>query len=145
VKVTIRALTPEDIPAAVRVWQETTARAKDVDPPDAVRRYLDRNPGVCQVADQDGTLIGLTVAGHDGRRGFLHHVGVSGAYRRQGVGRKLVECTLAALRHAGLTRVHVQLKQGNAIGLHFWKRLGCRERTDAVVISILLSDSGEGS
>lgn len=141
--VTIRPMTPEDIPAVVRVWQETVSRAKDVDPPDAILRLYDRNPGICQVADLSGTLIGVLMCGHDGRRGYLHHIGVAQQYRRQGVGRKLVECTFAALRHVGVSRVHLQLKQNNILGLRFWKGLGCRERMDLVVVSILLSGGAD--
>ena len=136
--VTIRPLTTTDISAALRVWQETVGRTQDVDTPDQLARFLERNPGVCQVAEYQGHVIGLGVAGHDGRRGTLHYVGVALAYRRNGIGRKLVECSIEALRQQGQTRLHVQFKESNATALRFWKALGVRERNDLVVISLQL-------
>jgi N-acetylglutamate synthase len=135
--VTIRPLTSTDIPAALRIWQDTIGRA-EVDTIEQLAAFLDRNPGLCQVAEYQGHIIGLSVAGHDGRRGTLHHVGVALAYRRNGIGRKLVECSFAALKQQGLTRLHVQFKESNATALRFWKALGVRERNDLMVISLQL-------
>jgi N-acetylglutamate synthase len=136
--VTIRPLTSTDIPATLRVWQDTVGRTQDVDTPEQLALMLDRNPGVCQVAEYQGHIIGLTVAGHDGRRGTLHYVGVALAYRRNGIGRKLVEVSFDVLRQQGQNRVHVQFKESNATALRFWKSLGMRERNDLVVISLQL-------
>lgn len=142
--VTIRPLTVTDIPAVVGVWQETAVRSRDADDPAAVRRLADRNPGLCQVAEHAGAVVGITICGQDGRRGYLHHVGVIPPLRRNGIGRALVETTFAALRDVGITRVHLQLKQSNALGLRFWKGLGCRERSDTVVVSIQLPGPDDG-
>jgi N-acetylglutamate synthase len=141
---TIRPMLDEDIPAVIRVWQETVLRTKDADPPDLIHRLLARNPGLCHVAEERGTLIGVMVCGHDGRRGYLHHIGVVPSFRRRGVGRKLVEATLAALSQVGMTRVHLQLKQSNSVGLRFWKGLGCKDRSDLVVVSMRLSGAADG-
>lgn len=142
--VTIRPMTLEDIPAVIRVWQETATRSHEADRPEVVRRFLDRNPGLCQVAEHAGTILGVVICGHDGRRGHLHHVGVIQTFRRHGVGRKMVETAFGALRQVGITRVHLQLKQSNILGLRFWKGLGCRERSDTVVVSIQLPGSTDG-
>lgn len=140
--VTIRPLTQADIPAAVRVWQETGGRSADT--AEGLARYLARNPGLSFVADVGGTVIGLAVCGHDGRRGYLPHLGVLSAYRRKGIGRRLADCCFEALRENGIIRLHLQFPASNTLGRRFWNRLGCRERSDTTIISILLSESSEG-
>jgi ribosomal protein S18 acetylase RimI-like enzyme len=137
--VTIRPLEQTDIPAALRVWQETSGRSRRVDTAEGLARYVAHNPGLCQVAEQGGKLIGVLIGGHDGRRGFLHHVGVLTPVRRHGVGRALVDTYLAALRDQGILRMHLLVRQNNPVALRFWRAYGCRERANTVVISLVLS------
>ncbi len=143
--VTIRPMEQTDIPAALRVWQETSARARRIETHDGLARYVGHNPGLCQVAEQKGELIGVLVGGHDGRRGFLHHVGVLTPFRRHGVGRALVDFYLAELKEEGILRMHLLVRQSNAVGLRFWKSYGCRERANTVVISLVLSTDTQDS
>lgn len=143
--VTIRPMEQTDIPAALRVWQETSGRARPVDTHDGLVRYVEHNPGLCQVAVQGDDMIGVLVGGHDGRRGFLHHVGVLAPVRRHGVGRALVDCYLAGLREQGILRLHLLIRQSNAAGLRFWKAYGCRERANTVVISLVLTTNANDS
>lgn len=51
----------------------------DVDDSESgIVRFLDRNPDTCFVAERDGRLVGVIMAGNDGRRGFiLSHSGAS--------------------------------------------------------------------
>ena len=143
---TIRPLNPDDVAAALRLWQGTSpARSREVETADGLGRVMVRNPGVCHVALDGGEIVGVAIGGHDGRRGYLHHLGVLVSHRRHGVGRALVEACLAALHGEGIHRVHVQMKTNNADGLKFWRSLGCRERRDTAVISLMLkSDEREG-
>ncbi len=139
--VTLRPLTAADIPRAVKLWQETAARTAEADSPEEFARLLERNPDIGHVAEYQGAFVGLAIVAHDGRRGYFHHIGVVPQYRRHGIARKLAELCFVALRNAGITRVHIQLKDKNALGLRFWKGLGCRERSDTVLISLRLSQT----
>jgi ribosomal protein S18 acetylase RimI-like enzyme len=143
--VTIRPMEQTDIPAALRVWQETSARGRSVETPEGLARYLAHNPELSQVAEQGGHLIGVLVGGHDGRRGFLHHVGVLAPVRRHGVARGMVDCYMAALKEQGIVRFHLMVRQSNAVGLRFWRSYGCRERANTVVISLVLSTDSQDS
>lgn len=132
-----------DIPAALALWQGTPGIGlRDADNPQSLARYLRRNPGCSFVAlTATGELAGVSLAGHDGRRGYLHHVAVPPALRKQGVGRRLVEHCLAALKAEGIDKVNFWVRAGNADGMAFWNRVGGRERDDLVVVSIALTDN----
>jgi ribosomal protein S18 acetylase RimI-like enzyme len=138
----VRPMVEEDIPAALALWQGLPGIGlRDADSPPAIARYLRRNPGCSFAAVADGELIGVSLAGHDGRRGYLHHVAVRPDRQKRGTGRRLVEACLAALKAEGIEKVNFWVKAGNADGLGFWNRLGGRERTDLVVVSIILVDN----
>jgi hypothetical protein len=54
----------------------------DSDTREAIATYLARNPGLSLVAtDADGVIVGAVLGGHDGRRGYLHHLAVAPAHR----------------------------------------------------------------
>ncbi|MBP3956384.1 GNAT family N-acetyltransferase [Gemmata sp. G18] len=140
---TLRPMGEEDIPAALALWQGLPGIGlRDADNPASLAKYLRRNPGCSFVAlDGAGALIGVSLAGHDGRRGYLHHVAVSPHCRKQGLGRELVERCAAALKAEGIEKINFSVKADNAAGLAFWNRVGGRERTDLVIVSLILGDN----
>ncbi len=138
----LRPMVEADIPAALALWQGLPGIGlRDADNPAALARYLRRNSGLSFAAVEAGELAGVSLAGHDGRRGYLHHVAVTPGLQRRGIGRMLVEACLAALKAEGIEKVNFWVKADNAAGLAFWKRLGGRERSDLVVVSIITGDN----
>jgi ribosomal protein S18 acetylase RimI-like enzyme len=133
----------EDIPAALALWQGLPGIGlRDADSPPALARYLRRNPATSFVAISDGNeLVGVSLAGHDGRRGLLHHVAVASRYQKNGIGRRLVESCLAALKADGIEKVILFVKADNVSGKEFWKRIGWFERPDIVPLSIVTGDN----
>jgi ribosomal protein S18 acetylase RimI-like enzyme len=132
----------DDIPAALALWQGLPGIGlRGADSPAALARFLHRNPGLSFAAVVGGELVGVSLAGHDGRRGYLHHVAVRPDCRKCGTGRRLVEACAAALKAEGIEKVNFWVKADNAAGLAFWNRLGGRERTDIVTVSLILGDN----
>ena len=80
-------------------------------------------------------LAAAVLCCHDGRRGYLYHLGVAAAFRKLGLGRLLVEHSLAKLKDEGISRCSIFLIVGNEVGEAFWKRTGWRERTDLKVLA----------
>jgi ribosomal protein S18 acetylase RimI-like enzyme len=122
----IRAMTAADLVPARQLWTE--AEGVDVaegDSPEELARYLARNPGLSTVAtDTEGRLIGAVLCGHDGRRGFVYHLAVDPKHRGQGVGRAIMQRSLAGLKQAGLARVLLLVAADNDGGRQFWLREG---------------------
>jgi ribosomal protein S18 acetylase RimI-like enzyme len=97
----------------------------------ALSHYLRRNPGLSWVArNRDRELIGAVLCGHDGRRGYLHHLAVARDYRREGIGRALVERCLSSLREMKILKCNVFLFHQNPEGQGFWEAMGWKGRED---------------
>ena len=91
----IRTLRIGDYRKIYALWKDAEGVGLgDSDSRVAIGRYLKRNRGLSLVATSGGRLIAVVLCGHDGRRGYLHHLAVARKWRRQGIGRKLVAACL---------------------------------------------------
>jgi ribosomal protein S18 acetylase RimI-like enzyme len=131
-----REMTPTDYQAATALWKASEGVVlRDADRLEAVERYLERNPGSSFVAVDGERLVGTVLCGHDGRRGYLQHLAVAAPYRRQGIGRALVERALAALQGAGILKCHLMVLADNEAARAFWAAIGWTERPDVMLMS----------
>ncbi|WP_342564012.1 GNAT family N-acetyltransferase [Paenibacillus sp. FSL R7-0345] len=132
-----RPMVEEDYDAARRLWENTAGMGlSDADSREGILQFLARNPGLSQVCEEeDGTLAGTAMCGHDGRRGYMYHVAVSTSCRGKGAGRELVSRALAALHEAGIAKCHLMVIEGNALGRGFWSGTGWQEREGLVLFS----------
>lgn len=128
--INIQTMTIADYEDALALWKGTEGLGLSAaDTREAIIRYLARNPGMSFVArEEDGTLAGAVLCGHDGRRGYLHHLAVRSDCRGLGLGRALAERCLEALRAEGIDKCHLFVKRANVAGQSFWQRIGWTER-----------------
>lgn len=141
---TIQVMTIEDYDEVLALWQATPGLGLTAaDEREAIARYLDRNPGMSFVARLDGELAGTVISGHDGRRGYLHHLAVAERCRGAGIGAALVRRVLGTMAAAGMERTHLFVHANNAIGLRFWERAGCRRRDDIVMFTFVGDTPGD--
>ena len=132
----IRPMTKEDYDEIFAMWQITSKRAlSKADERDQIARYLQRNAGMSQVAVTDGKIVGTVLAGHDGRRGFIHHMAVLPQYRRRRIGHKLAERAIACIAADGIDKTHIFCYQNNETGQDFWRDFGFEKRDDVYVFS----------
>lgn len=129
-------MTAADVPDALALW--TGMSGLSLFPSDSVEgidRYLERNPGLSVVCRLDGVMVGAALAGHDGRRGWLHHVAVVPGCRLRGIGRAMVEWCLARLTAQGIGRCHIFVNADNAEAKVFWNHIGWDERPNVHVMA----------
>lgn len=132
----LATMTANDYDAVLALWRSTeNVGLSTADTRESIHAYLDRNPGLSLVARSGDRVIGAVLAGHDGRRGYLHHLAVAPEYRRQGVGTVLVDTCLARLAAAGIQKCHIHLFHQNDDGQEFWASAGWSLRTDLKVMS----------
>lgn len=129
-----RAFEDGDYDAARSLWEATEGVGlSSADQRPAIERFLRRNPLLSRVAYDSERLVGTILVGHDGRRGFIHHLAVACSSRRQGIGRTLVREGLDGLAREGIEKCHLLVFADNPEGRAFWKTIGAEHR-DALVI-----------
>ena len=139
----VRHFRIEDFDAVIALWRRTEGVGlNESDTRLAITAFLRRNPRLSFVAEQGGRIIGAVLCGHDGRRGYLHHLAVSKRHRRRGIGRLLVNACLAKLRKAGIQKCNIFIFANNAAGMKFWTHTGWSLRTELRLMQIRLDDGG---
>lgn len=126
-----RIMTMEDYSEAYDLWIICGNGLNDKDDsPKGIEKYLKRNPSTSFVATCDGKVVGVILCGHDGRRGIIQHACVSPDYRRLGIGNRLVELALEALKDEGINKVLLVAFKKNEGGNAFWEAQGFTLRED---------------
>ena len=135
----ISELLMDDYEALIELWKKTEGVSlSQADEPENIRRFLKRNPGLSFVARHNDRVVGAVLAGHDGRRGYLHHLAVANEYRNHGIGRILVDTALSRLQAEGITKCHVFVYRDNTHGQAFWQAVGWERRDQLVLCSTFL-------
>lgn len=138
----IREMTIHDHDGLLRLLAQTPGVSlREADSREATARYLERNPGLSFVAVAGADVVGCAMSGHDGRRGYLQHVVVGPAYRRQGIGRALTSACIEALLEAGIEKTHLFVFRANEEGNRFWRHAGWQLREDINMYSLVSSDN----
>jgi ribosomal protein S18 acetylase RimI-like enzyme len=110
---------------------------------------LDEPNIILLVAERDGEVVGYAYAGVEGSdymalrgpAGVLHDLVVDPAHRGQGVGRMLLDATLAALKARGVPRVVLSTAERNEPAQRLFARAGFR-RTMIEMTHELEGDAG---
>lgn len=130
----LAAMRAEDYDAVLALWNLCEGvRANETR--EEFARILECNPGLSSVVRRGEELAAAVLCCHDGRRGYLYHLGVAESFRSLGLGTALVDHSLAQLKLLGIRRCSIHLIVGNDGGETFWKRIGWRERTDLKVLA----------
>ncbi|MBQ2604809.1 MAG: GNAT family N-acetyltransferase [Acutalibacteraceae bacterium] len=132
----VRPMTIDDYDEVFAMWQITTKRAlSEADSRENIAFYLKRNPQMSQVAVADGKIVGTVLCGHDGRRGFIHHMAVMPEYRRHSIAKSMAQKAIDALLKDGIAKTHIFCYTNNSLGQSFWTALGWQKREEVFVYS----------
>ncbi len=132
----IELFKPEHIEAAVSLWHATPhVSASSADEPQRLTRFLERNDGCSFVAINGKQVIGTCLCGHDGRRGFIHHLAVAPEWRGKGIGSRLVDQSLEALGKQGIEKCHALVYRDNPYSKLFWEARGWQRRDNLFIFS----------
>lgn len=123
---TLRRLTSDDFDAALALWQRAglhSIRPEGRDSRWEFERQLKRG----QIAiglEEDDQLIGVVLATHDTRKGWINRLAIDPDYRRQGYGEQLVQAAEDALHEMGLHLMAAFIEEGNDASLALFEKLG---------------------
>ena len=131
---TLKPMTIADYDAVYALWLSCAGMGLNNldDSYEGIERFLKRNPTTCFIAVDDNTVIGVIMAGHDGRRGFIYHTAVDPNRRKEGIGKALVDAAMEALKAEGIHKAALVVFDRNETGNAFWEKIGFTKRTDLV-------------
>jgi [ribosomal protein S18]-alanine N-acetyltransferase len=95
--------------------------------PEAVARLIADRETIAIVACEESRVAGFAVLQLGDERGHLVLLAVNPAYRRRGIGRRMLDWLLASARTAGIASVHLELRAGNAVARAFYRSMGFSE------------------
>ena len=100
------------------------------DSKEGIEKFLKRNPDTSFVAVKNDAVVGIVLAGHDGRRGYVYHMSVAENYRKQGIGAQLMSHCEEALKREGINKAALLVFNRNEVGNAFWEKQGFTVRED---------------
>ena len=130
----IRVMSISDYDGIYHLWLNTPGMGLNAtdDSKEGIEKFLKRNPTTNFVAECNGEIVGVIMAGHDGRRGYIYHTAILPSYRNNGLAKQLVDCAISALDKEGINKVALVAFKKNDIGNGFWEHIGFIEREDLI-------------
>ena len=139
--VEIGHLTYNEIPIAAALWREAGLVRPWNDPDSDARRALTAVAATIFAARDGGQVVGTAMTGHDGHRGWVYYLAVAINHRGNGVARALMTATEAWCEAAGMPRLNLMVRAGNAPVLGFYAALGYRKSEVIVLQKDLVTDN----
>ncbi len=125
-----KPLTSNQINEAILFWKNTSGvhlHDNGEDTKEGIELYIKRNPECSFIATDGGKIIGTILSGHDGRRGFINHLGVATEYRRQGIAAHLLGLSQDTFRKNGIHKCALFVLKENTDGQEFYEKIGWKE------------------
>ena len=120
----IRSYQASDRDQLVALWQSVFPNDPPHNAPDKVIDEKCRVDNLLFVAETNQSIVGACMAGYDGHRGWLYAVAVLPEYRRNAVGKQLVEHAVMSLKKRGCGKVNLQIRADNTEVAAFYQSLG---------------------
>ena len=122
----IRPYRSGDENQVVRLWVDCGLVVSWNDPRCDIRRKLGVQPEMFLVGCLDDRIIATVMAGYDGHRGWINYLAVHPAYRRTGIGRRMMGEAEIRLRAAGCPKINLQVRRTNTEVIGFYRKIGYR-------------------
>ena len=119
----IRECQLNECAAVLNLWQETETTPSITDDIEVLTQLVRDNRELFLVAECDDRIAGTIVGGWGCWRGNIYRLTVSPEYRRQGIGRALVEEVEHRLAKKGTKKISILVEHKDAQAVSFWHSL----------------------
>jgi len=120
----IRYYTNEDKKQVILLWQKVFFDAPPWAEPSILLKKKLEVDNLVFVAEDNGKVIGSSMAGYDGHSGWVYSVAVEPQHRMKGVGKELVRFATEVLKGLGAIKVGLQVDSNNEGVIEFYKSIG---------------------
>lgn len=138
----IRRMSMADYDAVAEVWNDSglPVKPRGRDSEENVRRQMEGEGTIYLVAESEGTIVGVLLATHDSRKGWLNRLAVRPEWRGKGVATALVRQAEEELGAVGVRVYSVLVHEENERSRHLFSHLGYKEHDDIVYLSKRIED-----
>jgi len=130
-QVIVRAYKESDEARVLELWMFAGLIRPWNDPKKDIARKLKVQRELFLVAELEGVVVGVVMAGYDGHRGWVNYLAVDIGQRRRGIGSALMRDAERRLRLLGCPKINLQVRSENSEVQAFYAALGFKN--DAVV------------
>ncbi len=124
-KIEVRSYQPADREQIISLWSAVFTDEPAWNESDQlISRKLTVQPDLFFVCTIDNHIVGTTIAGFDGVRGWVHKVAAHPDYRRQGIAARLMNAAEQGLASHGCTKLNLQVRAGNSQAVAFYAGAG---------------------
>ena len=120
----IRSCRLEDCAIVLDVRKQATPNSDVFDSEERLTQLVRSGTDLFLVAEKENRIVGAVIGGWDGWEAQIHRLAVLPEYKRQGIGRALVEKIEQLLFARGAQRISLLVHQGRPDALGFWDSLG---------------------
>lgn len=120
----ISTATESDRDDVIALWQACDLTRPWNDPAADYRLALVNETSAILLMHKDGDLAASVVTGFDGHRGWVYYLAVAADFRKQSLGRKMMEAAEQWLRERNAPKIQLMVRDDNEAAIGFYKALG---------------------
>jgi ribosomal protein S18 acetylase RimI-like enzyme len=123
-QVIVRPFKESDEARVLELWMFAGLIRAWNDPKKDIQRKLKVQRELFLVAELEGVVVGVVMAGYEGHRGWINYLAVDIGQRRRGIGSALMRDAERRLRLLGCPKINLQVRGENAEVQAFYAALG---------------------
>jgi ribosomal protein S18 acetylase RimI-like enzyme len=121
----LRTIVIDDYQKLVPFWKKNYF-VNEMDSFKRLKLFLEKNPDLSVLIEENGGIIGTALGSFDGRRGYLQKVVTDKDSRRKGMGKQLVKEVLKRLQSLGGTYIPINVEENLVT---FYEKCGFKKTT----------------
>ena len=123
----ITAIEDADVTGVVTLWERCGLTRPWNDPVADIALARKGPNSTILLGREDEKVVASAMVGHDGHRGWVYYVATDPDRRGQGLGRAIMSAAEDWLRHAGIAKLQLLVRQDNAKASAFYETIGYDE------------------
>ena len=127
----LRTIAFSDYDQLIPFWRENYF-VSEMDSAERFKLFLEKNPDLSVLIEENERIIGSALGSFDGRRGYIQKVVTSKELRKRGIGKQLMNEVIKRLRKLGVLYIPINV-ENELVG--FYEKNGFK-RTEQTPMSI---------
>jgi ribosomal protein S18 acetylase RimI-like enzyme len=123
-QVLVRAYKEADEARVIELWTFGGLVKPWNDPKQDIERKLKVQRDLFLVAELEGSIVGVVMAGYEGHRGWVNYLAVDIGQRRRGIATALMRDVERRLRALGCPKINLQVRLDNSAVQSFYVAIG---------------------